>query len=456
MNGSAALDLAGTQAVVLLVDDEPSILSALRRLFRPHGYRVLLAESGAAALALLEHEPVDLVMSDMRMPEMDGAQLFERVRRRWPEVVRVLLTGYADIGSTIAAINRGEIHRYISKPWEDQDILLAVRDGLEHRRLAQQNRALLELTRAQNEELQALNAALEGRVRARTQELEQVNDMLSMAYTQLHENFLLSIDVFAGLLELRDGSLAGYARQVGQLARRVARQLELGAQVEEDVYVAGLLHEVGKIGFPDALLHKPVSAMSGDDLARYRRHTLNAEAALLPLAQLQRAARYVRQQHERLDGKGFPDGLAGEEFSRPAQILALAADYHALQSGRLAERRFTPEEAAQAIRGGVGARYERAVVEAFEAVLRQLPVAPVTDRMVGAAELEPGMVLARDLLGPQGTLLLAAGFVFDGRVVRQVRELAQREDLRLHLYVKLPEDRPAPASAPRDASQAKG
>src|SRR5476649_2848238 len=102
---------------LLLVDDEPSILSALRRLFRPQGYRVLTAEGGAAALELVRDDTVDLVISDMRMPGMDGAQFLEKLRKLQPQAIRILLTGYADISSTIAAINGGEIHRYIAKPW---------------------------------------------------------------------------------------------------------------------------------------------------------------------------------------------------------------------------------------------------------------------------------------------------------------------------------------------------
>lgn len=103
-------------ATLLFVDDEPSILSALRRLFRPHGYRILIAESGAAGLAILEQEAVDLIISDMRMPEMDGATFLKQARSRWPGTVRILLTGYADVTSTVAAINEGEIYRYIAKP----------------------------------------------------------------------------------------------------------------------------------------------------------------------------------------------------------------------------------------------------------------------------------------------------------------------------------------------------
>lgn len=122
-----------TADTILFVDEEHSILSALRRLFRPSAYRILMAESGAAARALMDEHAVDLVLSDMPMPEMDGVQLLEQVGVRSPATSRMLLTGYADIGATIAAINRGEIHRHLTKPWDDQDLPLSVRDGLDRR-----------------------------------------------------------------------------------------------------------------------------------------------------------------------------------------------------------------------------------------------------------------------------------------------------------------------------------
>lgn len=130
---------ADPQAVLLCVDDEPSILSALRRLFRPCGYRVLLAESGAAALALLEGDKVDLVISDMRMPVMDGAQFLEQVRLRQPQAVRILLTGYADIASTIAAINEAQIARFIAKPWHDHELLCTIQQLLQIQALNLEN-----------------------------------------------------------------------------------------------------------------------------------------------------------------------------------------------------------------------------------------------------------------------------------------------------------------------------
>ncbi len=434
-------------AVVLCVDDEPAILSSLRRLLRPKGYKVLLAEGGQAGLAVLAQEPVDLVVSDMRMPEMDGAQFLEQVRQRWPDVIRILLTGYADVTSTIAAINRGEIHRYISKPWDDQNMLLVVQDGLRRRRLEQENQRLQALTKSQNQELQALNAGLEARVKARTQEIQQINGMLEQAYAELQSNFLLSINVFAGLTELRDGSMVGYSRQVADLAKSTAHRLGLGTLAEQDLHIAGLLHEVGKLGFPDALLRKPMSLLRGEELQLFRRHPLNAEAALMPLAQLQRAARLVRSQHERLDGKGFPDGLAGEQLPLAAQVLAASVDYHGLQSGRVAERRYTPDEALSMIRGGADTRYARAVVEALIEALKDLAEQRPLDLLIQAQDLKEGMVLSRDLTSPQGALLLARGYVFDARVVKQVREYAQRAGAKLQLYIRVDTANPSKPEA---------
>jgi response regulator RpfG family c-di-GMP phosphodiesterase len=421
---------------VLLVDDEPSILSALRRLFRPQGWRTLTAEGGEAGLELARHESVDLVVSDMRMPGMDGAQFLQQMRELQPDAVRILLTGYADISSTIAAINGGQIHRYIAKPWDDNDIVLVVREALARRDLELRNRELTELTARQNEDLRGLNGQLEERVRQRTAEIAQINDMLELAYGELKSNFMLSMRIFAGLMDLRHPSLSGQSRRVSEWAQRVCEQLKLDERQRHDIYVAGLLHGIGKLGLPDAMLGKPISVMSSEETARYRKHTLNAEAALMPLAQLQPVAKLIRSQHERLDGNGFPDGLEGEEIPFGARVLAPIVDYDNLVTGLLAERRFSPEDAAASIRRGAGSRYDERVVAAFVEVLKTPLPENAHDREISALDLAPGMVLSRDLVSAQGTLLLAAGYTFDARVVRQVREYAQREGVKLTLSVK--------------------
>jgi putative nucleotidyltransferase with HDIG domain len=358
-------------ATLLLVDDEPSVLSALRRLFRMQGYQVRQASSGAEGLAMLGEQPADLVISDMRMPEMDGARFLEHVRNSWPETARILLTGYADIGSTIAAINRGEVHRYVAKPWDDQDLLLIVRDALQRRALERQNAELLELTQQQNAQLSEANRTLEARVAARTAELQQVNDMLEAAYGDLDQTFTLAVNVFSGLLEMREG-VAGHSRRVADLAGEVARRLGLAERDVRDVRLGALLHDVGKIGFPDRMLGRPMSAYTGDEVTRYRRHPIDGETALMPLTQLRGAARIVRQHHERSDGKGFPDGLAGEQIAIGARIVGALSDYDDMVQGLAAQTRHSPERAQQLLRGGVGTHYDATVVEALLAAIARL------------------------------------------------------------------------------------
>jgi response regulator RpfG family c-di-GMP phosphodiesterase len=431
---------------LLMVDDEAPVLSALRRLFRPHGYEILQATSGAAGLEILRAQKVDLVISDMRMPEMDGVHLLEAVKAFDPTIVRILLTGYADIGSTISAINRGELHRYISKPWDDRDIVLTVREALARRDLEQRNAQLVAMTQSQNEQLTVLNQGLEARVAARTAELEQVNAMLNTSYDEVNQNFMLAVTVFSGLLEMRQDGIAGHSRRVAALAQRTAVILKLDERERQDIYLAALLHDIGKIGFPDKMLGKPVSTYSPEEQARYRRHPLDGEAALMPLARLHKVARIVRQHHERVDGNGFPDALQGDEIALGARIVAAASDYDALVNGSMAERHYTPEMARQALRGSVGTSHDGPVVDALLEALVQLQNELRTDVEIDSRELKPGMVLAKDLLSSRGVMLLAAGYVFEARVIRQVVEFATRENVRLTLSVRRDSFKAGPAA----------
>lgn len=428
--------LTGLPPALLLVDDEASILSSLRRLLRPSGYRVHTAESGAAGLDVLARERIDLVISDMRMPEMDGAQFLEAVRERWPQVGRILLTGHSDVTSTIAAINRGEIYRYLAKPWDDNELLLTIRDALDRAHLKAENARLLALTQAQNEELRTLNADLERRVLERTAEIEEVNSLLTVANNQLKQNFIVSIKMFSGLIEMRGGAVAGHSRRVADLARRTAEKMGLDGREQQDIFLAGLLHDIGKIGFPDALLTKPVSRMIGDELGRYRKHTLAGEQALMPLDQLKGVAAIIRSHHERFDGEGWPDRLQGFGIPLAARILAVANDYDGLQHGILYDKRLTETEAKGLLVKARGQRYDANVVDAFVDMLGGVPPESHSETLVPAAELKAGMVLARDLVGRDGALLLAADYLLDTVVIRQIQEYARREGAIPPLHIR--------------------
>lgn len=425
-------------STLLFVDDEANILNSLKRLFRPLGYRILTAESGAAGLQVFEQNNIDLVISDMRMPEMNGAQFLELVRAKWPDVVRILLTGYADVTSTIAAINKGEIYRYIAKPWDDNDIVLTVRHALERKNLELEKQRLEALTLKQNEELKDLNANLEAKVRERTEEVRQTMGFLEVAHKQLKESYLTSLKVFSNLMELREGAMAGHSRRVAEYARRLAQRMGLSENEVQDVMFAGLLHDIGKIGLSDRLLHKPFASLTTEERAEVIRHPATGQAALMALENMKEAARLIRSHHERFDGMGFPDGLSGMSIPRGARIIAVANDYDAVQAGYLLTRRLTETEAREFLLEGRGKRYDPKVTDVFLEMLGGIGSSTYAgpELKIPSSALRNGMALARDLVSHDGLLLLSKEYLLDDAMIGQIRSFEQGEGKPLAIYVR--------------------
>lgn len=439
MNDRVSIPASAVQRRLLCVDDEANILNALKRLFRPHGYEILTADSGAQGLALLEKGEVDLVISDMRMPEMDGAQFLEQVRLRWPTTMRILLTGHADMRSTIAAINQGEIYRYVSKPWVDNDMITVVRQAIDLKNLLHEKVRLEELTHRQNLELQTLNAGLEDVVAQRTAALRKAMSSLEEAHDRLKKGFINSITVFANLIALRQGAPADYSRRVTELARRIARQMKLQDPDLQNITIAAMLCDIGKLGLPDRIAEKAFNALSRDERDEVMKHPVRGQAALMALEQLAEAARLIRSQHERFDGSGFPDRIGGFEIPRGASILAVVNDYFGLQYGRIAITRYTQARAHAFIVEGRGRRYNPEVVDAFVAVLG--PVATETveavEEKIALSLLESGMILARDLLTQDGILLLCAERVLDPGLIQQIRSYDRSGGGVTEIYVRI-------------------
>jgi len=430
---------------VLFVDDEPSILSALRRLFRAHAMPVQVANSAAEALALLQQHPVDVVVSDMRMPQMDGVAFLEQVRLRWPDTLRLLLTGYADVNAIMGAINRGEIYRYVAKPWDDNDMVLIVRGALQQCAMAKEQKRLQALVAEQNEALRLLNQGLERKVCERTADLQQAND-------RLKGSFVTSIKVFTNLIELRNAKLAGHSRRVAELARRVAQRLDAPARQVQEIFVAGLLHEIGKVGFDDVFLDTPVVSMNTAQLQIYRQHPTRAVQMLMPLEDLKAAAEAIGSQLERFDGAGYPQRLSGSAIALGARILSVTCDFDSLQIGILAQRELTQAQALGVLRDGSGRRYDPQVVAALCALMQEAQEASTTFSQSSpeldcpVSDLKAGMVLSRDFMTPSGLLMLTAGHTLDDAVIARIRGF--EHSLGLKLLAQVWRQPPPPGTAP--------
>ncbi len=437
---SQTFNTSPVKATLLFVDDESNILSSLKRLFRPLGYHIYTATSGTEGLDLLARKSIDLIVSDMRMPEMDGAAFLEQVAERWPNSVRILLTGYADLGSTITAINQGQIYRYISKPWEDHELTLAVQQALELKQLKDEKTRLEVLTRRQNEELTELNINLETKVTARTNELNQTMDFLEEAHTSLKKQYTTSVKIFANLIELREGTIeesgTSHARHVADQARRLGIAMELPEDELQDLLFAALLHDIGKIALPDTLLERPYHEMSAKERKEFEKHPVLGQAALVALEPLHAAADLIRAHHEHVNGRGYPDQLRDEQIPLAARILAVVDDFNALLAGKLFNRRYPHQEACEFLLKERTRRYDAKIVDKFIELLQtnELDATAPVEQCLKLDALQNGMVLTRDLVAPNGVLLLSKGHQLNDELIHKIDQLEKTVDYDLSFY----------------------
>jgi response regulator RpfG family c-di-GMP phosphodiesterase len=309
-------------AAVLAVDDEPAVLSALTRLLRPHGVRLLTATSGPEALLLLEDQAasVGVLISDYAMPVMNGAELLHAVRLRWPDITRVLLTGNADLPAAARAVNEGQLSSLYTKPWKTDELRQAVSQALDQYRIVVENRQLRVLADEQALRLEQWNQRLEGMVAERTAELEQAN-------AGLQRSLLETVRMLLTSLEYRLPLRAAHCKEVARLAGRLAERAGMHSDEARRVQVAALVHDVGLASLPDAILRRPPLELSLNARTQYQRHAAIGQRMLSAVEDLTDMASWVRHHHERWDGRGYPDRLAGNSIPLPARLIALADGY---------------------------------------------------------------------------------------------------------------------------------
>ena len=430
---------AAKKGTVLLVDDEPAVLRSLRRMLNGLGCKVLVAEGGAPGLELMEAEPADLVISDMRMPGMSGAEFLAEVAKRWPDTERILLTGYSDLESTIAAVNEGRISRYLNKPWDDDEVIGIVRRSLRAARLEAENRELQALTERQNEELKALNHNLEEKVEARTAQLVASQKKLKGAYDSLTDGYRATVRVFSTLVQRRMRESHESAQRLGRLVVRLGQQLDLTPVEIKQLHYAWMLRNVGKVSFDDDLIHTPYMLLEPEAQRKFHKHPALAHASILTIRPLDLAATLIRQHKEYLDGSGYPGHKAAEQIDPRAQILCVANDYNELVTGLLLNRPLGSDEALAYLKENAGTRYREDAVEALIQLVPQMAREGDAqhDGKISSAEMEAGMVLTRDLISEAGILLLTKGFRLDSTAMTRVRELEANLGEAFELYVQL-------------------
>ena len=328
---------------VLIVDDEINNLQLLKRTFRGK-YDILTAQNGLEALEVVKQfgDKISLIVSDQKMPVMEGTDFLKQVRQSHPQIVKILLTGHVDTDIIVSAINECELFQYILKPFEPEELQIAVEKGIEKYSMASNNKVF---------------------------------------YNELRELFYKTIRAISNALDTKDSYTNGHSLRVTLYSMILAREIGLDEDYMEDIEIAGLLHDIGKIAMPKSILCKN-GKLTDEEFLVMKSHPVRGERIVINIKKLQMISEWVKAHHEKWDGTGYPDGLQGNNIPLAGRIIALADTYDAMTSTRPYRTALSHEVAISEIKRCAGTQFDPSLAELFirvEAKINEARLSPETE-----------------------------------------------------------------------------
>ena len=312
------------QETILIVDDSRLVRESLSDLLNNDQVRILTASDATEASDLVRKEDIAVVISDNIMPGMSGLEFFSTLKAVSPHTVKILMSAYADLPTVLTAINRSEVFRYVLKPWQDEEMIKAVRDGL------RRYRTILAMQKEDEDVLRSL----------------------------------------AQTIELKDPSTRGHCDRVAVYAIVIAEALNLPKEMQREIKYGSWLHDCGKIGVAEGILNME-RALTEEEFETMKKHSFWG-ADVAAKANLSQVARnIIHYHHERFDGTGYPQGLSGEEIPLEARIVTVADVYDALTNARPYRPGYSRDEAIRLMEGMQGSTFDPAISALFFSLVRE-------------------------------------------------------------------------------------
>lgn len=407
---------------VLIVDDEPYVLRSLKRLMRSLDVDVLTADGGAEAIQIFKENDIAVLISDQFMPHMSGAELLEYARLNHEETIRVMLTGNNDLNTAIEAINRGDVFRFVLKPWENKDFIKIVELALEQHMILMNHRKYQRYIREQNERLQTLNDELERRVGERTRALLESREEIESLYKELQSSFDAALKAMLSTMELGEIKIVDHCRRTATRVQQLCDELLLGEGISQPLVRASLLHWLGLVSVPAEFFEMGLDDLTDELEATWEYHPLLACQVMQTVDALKYPAQIVLHYLRRYDDSDFranqqiEDFTLTEDFVLSCRILNMCSAFErartmaTLEAKERAQKmrvergeRYFVERGLYALKQGKGTEFDPMLVARFSDMIERLYMEYRREKkLVSIVNLKPGMVLSRPIETLQG------------------------------------------------------
>ena len=332
------------QDTILVVDDEDGIRALLIQKISTLGYHCIEARNANQVFELLFINPVGLVILDMKMPGKTGLDILPEIKARYPHTAVIMATAVNEVDVVIECMKQGA-YDYLTKPFDLTEVVMSVNRAFEKRKL--------EL------ELKDYHEHLKQKVDEQAKIIRDV--------------FINSITSLSFALDAKDGYTNGHSERVAGISTIIGRELNLPSDLIEKIRIAGLIHDIGKIGIPGAILNKP-DKLTEEEFQKIQSHCEIGEHILQPMVNDTEILKMVRHHHERYDGRGYPDGLAGTQIPIGARILAVVDSYDAMTSDRPYRKAMKPETVIAEIENGKWSQFDSEVAGALIKMTMSVPL----------------------------------------------------------------------------------
>jgi response regulator RpfG family c-di-GMP phosphodiesterase len=350
---------------ILIVDDEIGPRESLRMVLKPN-YNVYTVENGYAAIQMIQQVEMDVLTLDLKMPGMNGIETLKEIRMISPDVMVIIITGYGTLKTAIEAIRYG-VFDYIPKPFNVPEILSIIDKSIQRRKLNLKVKEVL--GNCFNQQLLKDSAANDSLPQEENRTVSDYKwDDINLSDTQ---NCLEFAKVLAYTLEEKDPYTSGHSERVCYYSDFISKRLSLSPKERSELQIASYLHDIGKIGISNRFINKK-GTLTSTDWAVIKQHTKKSIELLVPLNLSSNIISFIQHHHERYDGTGYPDGLAGEKIPLGARIIAISDSYDSMTSDRPYRKPLTNGDAKSELLKNAGKQFDPKLVALFLDVLKEM------------------------------------------------------------------------------------